>query len=311
MRCDSLVVTASDDGAIEAAIRLARLRGGDERYRTVALVGADHGHTGMCRSAGGIPERQRGLGPLMPGFDHVPAGDIEALDRAIGEQTACVLLSPNDWTDGCRPLDPEFLRRAAACCRERDAVLVIDETRAGFAASGRPFSFREIADVKADGVVVAGGLFGGLPGGLLIASSRLTGTGVLDVDRFPLQTELARTTMAELAADGLLDTVGDLARPIATRLAESIGGFEFVRDLHVLGLTIGIESDLPSGEWVAGLRRFGVRVEAAGDHAVRMQLPLTITPEQTEELMRRTVAALEALEGQATVTSTDETSASP
>lgn len=289
---DSLILAASADEALERGVAAARLRDPD-RYKTVALVGADHGRTALCRAASGLPELQRGLEPLVAGFRHVPPNEIDALRAAVDEQTACVLLSPLSWCDAMRPLEESFLQAAAELSQSHSALLVIDESRLMIGAGGVPFSFRAIeAGVEADAVILSAGLFGGVTGGMLIASHRLTGEPTVETSRFPLQRQLAECTLRELARDERLAGVDTSLRSLAVTLAETLRGHDFVRDLHVLGRTVGIQTELPARSLVSAAWRCGLAVETAGDHAIRLQLPLVISESDRDELLSRLAETL-------------------
>jgi acetylornithine/succinyldiaminopimelate/putrescine aminotransferase len=79
-------------------------------------------------------------------------------------------------------------------------------------------------------------------------------------------------------------------------LAELLSGFEFVRDLHVLGMSIGIASDIESADLVRTARRRGLRIEAAGDTGVCLQLPLVVSDEDKLALLGRLGETLKAIE---------------
>ena len=135
--------------------------------------------------------------------------------------------------------------------------------------------FRQLPEVQADAVVIAGGLFGGLPGGIVVASEKLTRQRVVDTATFPMHVAVASATLGELIQRE--QTSDDEAmHKFAVSLAELSEGFEFVRDLHVLGATIGIETDIESSELVSAAGMHGIRVEAAGETGIRFQLPLWI-----------------------------------
>jgi acetylornithine/succinyldiaminopimelate/putrescine aminotransferase len=291
---DSLILAASADEALERAVAAARLRD-PERFKTVALVGADHGRTALCRAASGLPELQRGLEPLVAGFRHVPPNEIDALRAAVDEQTACVLLSPLSWSDAMRPLEESYLQAAAEITRSHSALLVIDESRLMVGAGGVPFSFRAIqAGVEADAVILSAGLFGGVTGGMLIASHRLTGEPTVEASRFPLQQQLAECTLRELARGEHLAGVETNLRSLAVMLAETLRGHDFVRDLHVLGRTVGIETELPARSLVSAAWRCGLAVETAGHHAIRLQLPLVISESDRDEFLSRLAETLDS-----------------
>ena len=82
---DSMALLPSPDLAMEYALQLTRRFRAGKSFRTIAMLGSDHGRTGMTRTASGQPELHQGLGPMMAGFSHVPSGDLDALRAAIDE----------------------------------------------------------------------------------------------------------------------------------------------------------------------------------------------------------------------------------
>jgi acetylornithine/succinyldiaminopimelate/putrescine aminotransferase len=233
---------------------------------------------------------------MMAGFAHVPPGDLEALAFAVDEQTAAVLLCPIDFGNACRPLQAEYLVGVQDLCQQRGIMLLIDESRLCFASSGKPLAFTAAADITADAVILGGGLFAGLAGGVVLASDRLTGQTVIDTSRHPLLAAIVSTTLDQMKQHGLPESAVEASHRFAQALAEKVGGFEFVRDLHVSGMTIGIETDIVANEIVTAAGRRGLRLETAGETAVRMQLPLVIRDEEWELLLQRLGDSLEKIE---------------
>ena len=128
------------------------------------------------------------------------------------------------------------------------------------------FSFSAIADVQADIVVASGGLFGGLSGGLVLASHHASMRLVRDLERYPLLATALLATLDEMEVHGLPEPVNNTAQELAVLIAEQLSGFEFVRDMRVTGMTIGIECDVNAVDIVAAAAANGLRVEPAGGH---------------------------------------------
>lgn len=294
---DSLWLCPAADLAIEQAIYLARIHRPEQAFRTVALLGSDHGRTGLCRSASGRPELHEDFGPMMAGFAHVPPNDVKALRSVVDEQTACVLVSPVDLQDGARLIDGEYLAAARAACDEFGALLIIDETRIPFGSSGQPFAFTSIAEVRADIVVASAGLFGGLPGGIVLANPRVShGKCVIDTARYPLLSVVVSETCAAMKQQGLPAAAEEAMQAFAVAMAEQLSGFEFIRDVNVLGMTMGIEADIESSELIRKFVQQGVQVDSAGDTAIRLHLPLVFNDEDQLKLLEHMQLAMEMVE---------------
>lgn len=293
---DSILLCPSADEAIDRAIGLARCTGNDSAFRTIAFVGSDHGRTGMCRTASGQPDLSAGFGPMMAGFAHVPIGDLDAVRSVIDDQTACVLVSPIDFADAARPVEAGFLTGLRELCNQCNALLVIDETRIAFGASGQPFTFASIADVQADMVILSAGLFGGLPGGLIVASQQATDRGWINTGRLPIQSAVAAATLTEMVSQNVLDSTVESMHDFAVALAESLGGYQFIRDIHVSGMTIGVQADIESDELVKAASDQGLRIESAGLTAFRIQPPLVMRDEDRKHLLEMMTQAMESVE---------------
>mgnify|MGYP002621987415 CR=1 FL=1 len=103
---DRVFFTNSGAEALECAIKTARryhyVNGRPERYRVVTFEGAFHGRTLATIAAGGQKKYLEGFGPKVEGFDQVPFGDVEALEKAIGPETAAILIEPVQGEGGIR-----------------------------------------------------------------------------------------------------------------------------------------------------------------------------------------------------------------
>ena len=301
---ESAILCSSADAAVETAIGFARTWKPDA-YRTIALIGSDHGRTAACRTVSGKPELHQGFGPMMAGFAHAPAGDIDALKATIDEHTAALLITPVDLDDDARPLDDSYLHAARQLCDQYQVAMIVDETRLAFGSSGKPFSFASISDIRADGVVLAAGIFGGLPGGLFVGSDRLSGSAGVRSEKYPLHRAVAMATFEQMLQADLPSSVGDSMQDFAVALAEKIGGFEFVRDVNANGLTIGILTDIDSAEIVQNASAVGLRIESAGETSIRLQLPAVIESEDQAEVIERLGQTLERIERHVSMATTE------
>ena len=162
--------------------------------------------------------------------------------------------------------------------------------------SCRKFSFSAIAEIQADIVITSAGLFAGLSGGLVLASHHASTQVVRDLEQYPLLAAALMATLDEMEVHGLPDRVHNSAQELAVLIAEQLSGFEFVRDMRVSGMTIGIECDVNSVDVVAAAAANGLRVEAAGDTAILMQPPLLISGEDRQLLLKRLNETMEAIE---------------
>jgi acetylornithine/succinyldiaminopimelate/putrescine aminotransferase len=233
---------------------------------------------------------------MMAGFRHVPGDDIDALRDAVDDQCTAVLISPIQLGDAARPLSASYLEDVRQLCDEQDLLLIVDESRLVFGSTPSPFVFASIAEISADVVIIASGLFAGLPGGMVLAGDRACPRGLIDLGRFPLLAAVATETLAEMNERNLPAVAAAPMQNFATALAERIGTFEFVRDLHATGMTIGIETDIAAEELVRSGLQCGLLLEAAGETSIRIQPPIEMDPADREALLDRLGKMMEWIE---------------
>src|SRR5262244_1700416 len=122
--------------AMECAIKMARkyqsASGKRERYRIITFEGAFHGRTLATLAAGGQKKYLDGFGPVVDGFDQMPFGDLAAVKRAIGPQTAAILIEPIQGEGGgVHVVDSQFLRELRELCATNGLLLVLDAVQTG------------------------------------------------------------------------------------------------------------------------------------------------------------------------------------
>ena len=126
--------------ANEAAIKLARRWAGWGRYTVISTLRSFHGRTLATLHATGQPEKHEVFQPLPEGFRHVPFADVTAVEKAVDETTAAVLVEPVQGEGGVNVPSPDYLPALRALCDERGLLLMFDEVQTGLARTGRWFA---------------------------------------------------------------------------------------------------------------------------------------------------------------------------
>jgi len=157
-RLSGVVFSVGGGEAVDLALKVAR--GHTGRPTIVSVTGAYHGHTGLALAAGD-PRDHVLFGHDLPGFTHVPYNDLAAMDRAIGDDTAAVILESIPATAGFPMPEPGYLAAAADLCRQRGALYVADEVQTGLGRTGTVW-YLEQEGVEADLLVTGKGLSGGI-----------------------------------------------------------------------------------------------------------------------------------------------------
>ncbi len=277
--------------AIETAIKFARLATG--RKEVLATMRGFHGRTLGALSATWEKKYREPFEPLVPGFRHVAYNDLAALESAVTDQTAAVILEAVQGEGGVRPGAPEFLRGAQRLCRERGAMLIVDEVQTGFGRTGKMFAIQHYG-LEPDLLCLAKSIAGGVPMGATLIGPRV---GVL-----PPQVHGSTFGGNPLACAASLAAIDYLeARRLPERAAELgewfIGELRqidspLVREVRGLGLMVGIELKQKVTPFLQALMARGVLALPAGLTVLRFLPPLVITQ---VELARVAEAVTEAL----------------
>src|SRR5215217_3354867 len=157
---DRVFFCNSGTESVEAALKFARISTGRKNF--VAAMRAFHGRTYGSLSATFNKKYREGFEPLVPGFSHVAYNKIEALENAVTEETAAVILEVVQGEGGVYPATAEYMQAARRLCDERGALLIVDEIQTGFGRTGKMFAIEHFGIVP-DLLVCAKSLAGGVP----------------------------------------------------------------------------------------------------------------------------------------------------
>lgn len=281
--------------ANEAALKLARLHGrGTDRTRILTLKGGFHGRTMGALALTGKPALQADFLPMVPGVEHIDAS-VEALEAAMDERVAALLVEPIQGEAGVVELPEGYLAAAREITARHGALLIVDEIQTGAGRTGAWFGFQH-AGIVPDAITVAKGIGGGFPIGALItfgAASELffPGTHGSTFGGNALGTAVGGAVLQEIESAGLVDN----AARRETQLREGIAalGSPLVAGVRGKGLLLGIALSSPVAKAVvAAAQEHGLIVNAANDDTIRIAPPLTIGDAEVEEFLRLFGAAL-------------------
>ncbi|MDQ6437428.1 aspartate aminotransferase family protein [Mesorhizobium sp. LHD-90] len=297
---DKVFFTNSGAEALECAIKTARryqyVSGHAERFRTITFEGAFHGRTLATIAAGGQAKYLEGFGPKADGFDQVPFGDIEAVEKAIVPETAAILIEPLQGEGGIREAPAPFLRRLRELCDEHGLLLIFDEVQCGVGRTGKLFAY-EWSGVAPDLMAIAKGIGGGFPVGTCLATDEAAvgmtaGVHGTTFGGNPLAMAVGNAVLDVVLADGFLDEVKRKALLLKQGLAAVADEFpEAIEEARGSGLLLGIKCRVPNTKMQAALRDEKMLSVTAGDNVVRLLPPLTVSDEEIRDALGRIHAA--------------------
>jgi len=281
---DRVFFCNSGTEAVEAAFKFARISTGRKNF--IAAMRAFHGRTYGSLSATYNKKYREGFEPLLPGVSHVSFNNIEALDKAVNEETAAVILEVVQGEGGLYPASAEYIQAARRICDERGALLIIDEIQTGFGRTGKMFAIQHYG-VTPDLLTCAKSLAGGVPMGAV-----LIGANIKNLVPGVHGSTFGGNPLSCAAANAALDVIlgEDLPGQAAAKgayLMEKLKKIQSpnIREVRGIGLMVGIEMKQKVTPYIKTLQEKKIIALNAGLTVIRLLPPLVITYEQIDHLV--------------------------
>ena len=249
-----VLFTSSGTEAVEAAVKLARVAVGRPR-----VLSAEHGFHGLTLgslSLNGNPEFADRFGPLLPGCDKVPWGDLPALERELARGDVALLVLEPVQGKGANLPAPGYLEGAQELCRRHGTLFCVDEVQTGLGRTGR-FLALEHWGLEPDLVTVSKSLSGGfIPSGALLMRDEVffavfdslehavSHGSTFAPNDFAMAAGLA--TLAELDDQQLVVRSAQLGERLLERTRPLVERFDVVKEVRGLGLMWAIEFQEPA-----------------------------------------------------------------
>jgi predicted acetylornithine/succinylornithine family transaminase len=273
--------------ANEAALKLVRkARPGG---KIVVLQEAFHGRTYGALSATPQESKQAPFAPLVPGFAVVPKDPV-ALERAVDESTAAVMLEPIQGETGINVLSEELLHAAREACDRAGAALVFDEIQTGMGRTGTLWAYEQTGVVP-DALTIAKSLGGGLPIGALVTGPHLAdvlgpGDHGSTFAGGPVVCAAALVALEICSEETLLRRVRDLGERFTAGL-EQLPYAAAVRGRGLMA-AIDVRDGLSASELASrALLEQRLVINATGPGTIRFEPPLVVSESEIDDALRR------------------------
>jgi predicted acetylornithine/succinylornithine family transaminase len=288
--------------ANEGAFKLARRWAAENKpgaYKVVSAIGSFHGRTLATLAATGQPAKNAAFAPLPQGFEHVAFNDVDALEGALDETVAALMLEVVQGEGGVWPASAEYLEAAQRLCSERNVLLMFDEVQTGCFRTGPAFAHQAFG-LEPDVVTVAKSVANGLPVGAVLAKDAVAAAFKVGDhgSTFAGGPVVCAAGLATLKALQTLD-LGANAVEVGGYLVESLSALKdsgaAIVDVRGAGLIVGATLAAPvAAEVVAELLGKGFVVNNIGTDILRFLPPLICSKSDVDAV----VSALgEVLEG--------------
>ena len=260
--------------ANEGAIKLARLATGKKKF--VAFTHGFHGRTMGSLAVTHKPAIREPFEPLEPGCTFIEYGDLDAVCRAVDDQTAGVFLEPIQGEAGIIIPDNDFIAGVRQCCDDNGALLIVDEVQTGMGRTGKWLGIHH-SGVRPDIVTLAKGMASGFPIGALLARDGL------EFKKSEHGSTFAGGPLACAASLATISVIEEILPGIAGKGERFRKGLAS-HDPRVRGLMVGVTVGERCPQVQKECARNGVLVNCAADGNLRLVPPLVIADEEIDRV---------------------------
>jgi acetylornithine/succinyldiaminopimelate/putrescine aminotransferase len=279
--------------AIEGALKMARAHGHAihaEKYEIVSLENSFHGRTLGSLSVTGQAKYRADFEPLLPGVKFVPINDVAALEAAVSERTAGIVMEMIQGEGGIYPLTQEFAAKARELADRHNALLIADETPCGVGRPGTYFAYQRSGQVILPDVMVAAKpLACGIPLGVIMANEKAAAAikPGMHGSTFGGGALACRVALEFLdILEELLPAIQRVGGYFHVKLDELARKHAFVKEVRGFGLMLGMELTIPGKQIVLDAIAEGLLINCTHETVLRFLPPYIATEKEVDQAVK-------------------------
>ena len=291
--------------AVETALKAMRMWGYSVRgipdNRAEIIVCADnfHGRTISVISMSSEPSYRNNFGPFTPGFKIVDYDSTAAIENAINENTAAILIEPVQGEAGIKIPAASYLSDIQDICKQHNLLFALDEIQTGLGRTGKLFCYQHESGVKPDILIVGKALSGGVYPISAVLSSREV-LGLFNPGQHgstfggnPLAAAVASAALDVIEEENLAERSKESGLYLLERLNHELQCKQLV-EIRGKGLFIGIEPKIPARAYCERLMQDGILCKETHDNVLRIAPPLIIERQELDFIVDKIVKTLTA-----------------
>lgn len=273
--------------ANEAAIKLVRLHSPKGRYKIMTFQGGFHGRTMGAISATAQPQYHVGLNPLLAGFTYVPFGNLKAVEDALDDETAAIMVEPIQGEGGVRMPPEGFLSGLRKICDDNQLLLIFDEVQTGCGRTGDWFAYQYFG-VEPDMMTLAKAVSGSFAGGVLlakkeIASSLRPGMHAATYGGNPIAAAAGIAVIEMIEAEGLLEKAKRIGEMFRAELNDLKSDTDMILEVRGVGVMIGVELAVAGVPYVKACMERGLLINCTHENILRFLPAMNISEQLVRE----------------------------
>jgi acetylornithine/N-succinyldiaminopimelate aminotransferase len=274
--------------ANEGLIKFARKWGSEKgRHEIICMNDSFHGRTLAALAATGRSKYREGFGPDLEGFVHVDYDDLTAVKNAISDKTAAILLEPVLGEGGVRPATQEFIQGVRQLCDDAGILMMCDEVQTGLGRTGKMFAYQHFV-IEPDAMSMAKALGNGMPIGAFMLQRKhegylVPGTHATTFGGTPLACAAGLAVFEAYEKEAVMPNCLKQGEKILQALTQMSQKYSFISEVRGLGLMIGVDVEIPTGDVLAKAFEKGLILLTAGEKTIRLLPPLNLSDAEVEE----------------------------
>jgi len=285
--------------ANEAAIKFARKYFHNSRIEIIAFENGFHGRTYGALAATGQEKLKEGFGPMPAGFKHVEWNNAEELQKAVGKNTAAIMLEPVVAEGGVLMPSKKFIETINQLKKQSGCLVIADEIQIGFGRCGA-ISCSELFGINADIATWAKSLGGGLPLGLVLMSAEIAqrlkpGDHGTTFGGNPIACAAGLAALEIISKPKTLSNVKERSLQLKNGLETLAKKHPCLGKVRGSGLLLGIECKKPVADVISACREQGLLILRAGTDVLRFLPPFIVTKAQVNEALRKLDKAVQTI----------------
>lgn len=288
---DKVFFCNSGAEANEGAFKLAKIyfhKKGLDKYEIITLDKSFHGRTLATVAATGQEKYQKPYKPLTPGFIQIEPNNYSAVENAVTDKTAAIMIELIQGESGVHPMDLEYVKKLRQLCDEKDIILIFDEVQTGMGRTGKLFA-HQLYGVNPDIFTSAKALGGGIPIGAVCASDKIAsafepGDHGTTFGGNPFAAAAGLAVFDIFNYEGLVENADKIGKIFKNRLLDLQKKYgSKITEVRSAGLLIGIELNNEIAKDVFNkLFDDGFLTSLCGGNTIRIAPPLIITENDVE-----------------------------
>ena len=292
---DKVFFCNSGAEAVEASIKMTRayyqIKKKKNKYKIITIKGSFHGRTLATIAASGQEKLINGFRPIVDGFVSVPFGDHKAIENAIDNKTAAIMIEPIMGEGGIKKVPSQCLEGLRKLCNKKKILLIFDEVQCGMGRTGKLFNY-QWSKIKPDILATAKGIGGGFPIGACLVTKKIAqgmkfGSHGSTFGGNPLACTVANSVLDIIAKKKFFNELNSKANFLYNELEkiknENLSVIEEIRGQCFL---LGIKCKIKNLILIKALRKNGLLVVGASENVIRLLPPLNIKKTEIIEAVK-------------------------